>query len=47
VADITYVRLRKTLLYLAVVLGAHSRCVVGWELGKDLRAEFMITRRQP
>ena len=30
VADITYVRLRETFLYLAIVLDAHSRRVVGW-----------------
>ena len=42
VADITYVRLRETFLYLAVVLDAHSRRVVGWELGEDLRAELAL-----
>lgn len=40
VADITYVRLRETFLYLAIVLDAFSRRVVGWELGEDLRAEL-------
>lgn len=40
VADITYVRLRESFLYLAVVLDAFSRRVVGWELGEDLRAEL-------
>ena len=34
VADITYVRLREAFLYLAVVLDAWSRRVVGWELGR-------------
>jgi len=42
VADITYVRLRETFLYLAIVLDAHSRRVVGWELGEDLRAELAL-----
>jgi len=42
VADITYVRLRETFLYLAVVLDAYSRRVVGWELGEDLRAELAL-----
>jgi putative transposase len=42
VADITYVRLRETFLYLAVVMDAHSRRVVGWELGEDLRAELAL-----
>ena len=41
-ADITYVRLRETFLYLAVVMDAHSRRVVGWELGEDLRAELAL-----
>lgn len=42
VSDITYVRLRETFLYLAVVIDAHSRRVVGWELGEDLRAELAL-----
>ena len=31
VADITYIRLREQFVYLAVVLDAYSRKVVGWE----------------
>jgi transposase InsO family protein len=42
VADITYVRLRETFLYVAIVLDAYSRRVVGWELGEDLRAELPL-----
>jgi len=42
VVDITYVRLRETFLYLAIVLDAYSRKVVGWELGEDLRAELAL-----
>jgi putative transposase len=42
VADITYVRLRETFLYLAIVLDAFSRRVVGWELGEDLRGELAV-----
>ena len=34
VADITYIRLRETFLYLAVILDAWSRRVVGWHLGR-------------
>jgi transposase InsO family protein len=37
VADITYVRLRETFLYLAMVMDAYSRRVVGWELGTNRR----------
>jgi transposase InsO family protein len=43
VADITYVRLRETFLYLAILMDAYSRRVVGWELGKDLRAELALS----
>jgi putative transposase len=42
VADITYVRLRETFLYLAILMDAYSRRVVGWELGEDLRAELTL-----
>ena len=42
VADITYVRLRETFLYLAIVLDAYSRRVIGWELGEDLTAELAL-----
>jgi putative transposase len=42
VADITYVRLRETFLYLAIVLDAYSRRVVGWELGEDLSADLAL-----
>ena len=43
VADITYVRLRETFVYLAMVMDAYSRRVVGWELGEDLRAELVLS----
>jgi putative transposase len=42
VADITYVHLPETFLYLAIVMDAYSRRVVGWELGEDLRAELAL-----
>lgn len=42
VADITYVRLREIFLYLAILMDAYSRRVVGWELGEDLRAELAL-----
>ena len=42
VADITYIRLRETFVYLAVILDAWSRRVVGWELGETLRAELAL-----
>jgi putative transposase len=36
--DITYLPSRQGWLYLAVVLDLHSRRIVGWHLGTDLRA---------
>jgi transposase InsO family protein len=42
VADITYVRLRETFLYLAILMDAYSRRVVGWELAEDLRADLAL-----
>ncbi len=42
VADITYIRLRTEFVYLAVVLDAFSRRVVGWALGQTLEAELAV-----
>ncbi len=42
VADITYIRLRGEFVYLAVVLDAFSRKVVGWELGRSLAARLAV-----
>ena len=42
VADITYIRLRRELVYLAVVLDAFSRKVVGWELAGTLTARLPL-----
>ncbi len=39
IADITYIRLRTEFVYLAVVLDAFSRRVIGWALGRTLEAE--------
>jgi putative transposase len=54
IADITYIRLSNEFVYLAVVLDAFSRKVVGWSLGRSLRAklplsalEQAIANRQP
>jgi putative transposase len=46
VADITYIRLRETFLYLAVILDAHSRKAVGWELGDTLEASLAVAALQ-
>jgi putative transposase len=42
VADITYVRLAEAFVYLAVILDAFSRKVVGWALADHLRAELAL-----
>jgi putative transposase len=43
VADITYIRLQREFVYLAVVLDAYSRKVVGWELDKTLAVRLPLT----
>jgi putative transposase len=54
VADITYIRLRKEFVFLAVVLDAYSRKAIGWKLGRSLHTslpwaalEMAIAARQP
>jgi putative transposase len=46
VADITFIRLRCEFVYLAVVLDAYSRRVIGWDLGRTLEAELAIRALQ-
>lgn len=41
-ADITYVRLREEFVYLAVILDAYSRRVIGWALGRTLEEELTL-----
>jgi transposase InsO family protein len=54
VADITYIRLEREFVYLAVVLDAYSRRVIGWHLDRTLEddlaiaaLEVAIQRRSP
>jgi putative transposase len=54
IADITYIRLQREFVYLAVILDAFSRMVVGWALDRSLTSrlaiaalEQAIRRRQP
>ena len=42
VADITYVRMKEGFVYLAVVLDAFSRKVVGWAIAEHLQASLAI-----
>jgi transposase InsO family protein len=43
VADITYIRLQNEFVYLAVLLDAFSRRVVGWALERTLQARLAVT----
>jgi transposase InsO family protein len=42
VADITYIRLREDFLYLAVVMDAYSRRIIGWALDHHLQASLAV-----
>lgn len=42
VADITYVHLQSEFVYLAVILDAYSRRVIGWSLGRSLETELAL-----
>jgi putative transposase len=42
IADITYIRLKAEFVYLAVVLDAFSRKVVGWSLDRSLQARLSL-----
>ena len=42
VADITYVHLREEFVFLAVILDAHSRRVVGWAIDRNLSAPLTV-----
>jgi putative transposase len=41
-ADITYVRLEVEFVYLAVILDAYSRCILGWELDATLEDSLTL-----
>jgi transposase InsO family protein len=54
VADITYIRLREQFVYLATLMDAFSRRVVGWGLSREIDRQLVLTaleralgRRQP
>ncbi len=42
VADITYIRLGREFIYLAVILDAFSRRVIGWALERSLETELAL-----
>jgi putative transposase len=43
VADITYIRLVREFIYLAVLLDAYSRCCIGWALSRHIDAQLPLT----
>ncbi len=43
VADITYIRVQREFIYLAVILDAFSRRCIGWHLDRTLEAELAVT----
>ena len=42
-ADITYIRLREEFVFLAVILDAFSRRVIGWALDRHMEDELTLT----
>lgn len=42
VADITYIRLRKEFVYLAVLMDVFTRSIRGWHLGRSLEQELTL-----
>jgi transposase InsO family protein len=46
VADITYIRLRREFIYLAVLLDAYSRYCIGWALARVIDAQLTLTALQ-
>jgi putative transposase len=46
IADITYIRLETEFVYLAVVLDAFSRRVIGWSLDRTLEAKLTVAALQ-
>jgi transposase InsO family protein len=42
VSDITYIRLRREFIYLAVILDAYSRRGIGWALGESLQSSLAV-----
>ncbi len=43
VADITYIRLERDFVYLAVIMDVHTRAVRGWHLSRSLDRELTLT----
>ena len=43
IADITYIRLREEFVYVAVILDAYSRRVIGWALDRTMEDELTLS----
>ena len=43
ISDITYIRLETQFVYLAVILDAFSRRVIGWALGRTLESKLTVS----
>ena len=43
IADITYIRLRDEFVYVAVILNAYSRRVIGWALDRTMEDELTLS----
>ena len=46
VADITYIRIRSSFVYLAAILDLYSRRIVGWAISKRIDTELCVTALQ-
>src|SRR5262245_56936549 len=46
VADITYIRIRSSFVYLAALLDLYSRRIVGWAVSKRIDTELCLTALQ-
>jgi len=46
VSDLTYVRLRRAFVYLAIVMDVFTRCIRGWHLGQSLDQSLTVTALQ-
>ena len=43
VADITYIRIRSSFVYLAAILDVYSRRIVGWAISKRIDTQLCLT----
>ena len=46
IADITYIKLARERVYLAVIMDVFTRCIRGWHLGRSLGQELTIVALQ-